>query len=67
MYKGGRQCLSLMRRMLVPSVALLMESLVVYYFVLLLVSDREMSARLEHRLVSDETGTGVDRKLEFIV
>ena len=25
-----------------------------------LVSDCEMSARLEHRVVSDETGTGVD-------
>jgi len=50
--------------MLVPIVALLMESIVVYYFVLLLVSDCEMSARLEQRVVSDETGTGVDQRLE---
>ena len=64
MYKRGRRCLSLKRRMLVPIVALLMESIVVYYFVLLLVSDCEMSARLEQRVVSDETGTGVDQRLE---
>jgi len=47
MYKGSRRCLSLMRRILVLVVALLMESLVTYYIVLLLVSDCEMSARLE--------------------
>ena len=48
-------------------VALLMESLVACYLVLLLVSDCEMSARLEQRVVSGETGTSVDRMLDFVV
>ena len=50
-------------------VALLMQAPVSYYFVLLLrsVSDCEMSARLEQRVVSGETGTNVDRRLDFVV
>jgi len=48
-------------------VALSMESLVAYCRVLLLVSDCEMFARLEQRLVSGVTSTGVDRRLDFVV
>ena len=48
-------------------VTLLMELLVAYYLVLLLVSDCEMFARLEHRVVSGETSTGVHRMLDFVV
>jgi len=56
-----------MRRILVLLVALLMESLVAYYLVLMLVSDCEWFARLEQRVVSGGTGTGVDRMLDFVV
>ena len=48
-------------------VAVLMESLVAFFLVLLLVSVCEMSARLEQRVVSDKTGTGMDRRLDFVV
>jgi len=48
-------------------VALLMESFVAHYFVLLLVSDCEMFARLEQKVISGETGTGVDLMLDFVV
>ena len=48
-------------------VALLMESFFAYYFVVLLVSDCEMFARLEQRVVSGETGTGADGMLDFVV
>jgi len=61
------RCLILMRRILVLLVALSMESLVAYCRVLLLVSDCEMFARLEQRLVSGVTSTGVDRRLDFVV
>jgi len=47
-------------------VALLMESFVAYYFVLLPVSDCEMFARLEQKVVFGETGTGVDLMLDFV-
>jgi len=56
-----------MRRILVLLVALLMESFVAYYLVLLLVSDCEMFARVEQRVISGETGTGVDQMLDFVV
>jgi len=56
-----------MRCILVLIVALLIELLVVFFLVLLLVSDYEMSARLEQRVVSDETGAGMDRRLDFVV
>ena len=59
--------MSLMRCILVLIVALLLELLVVFFLVLLLVSDYEMSARLEQRVVSDETGAGMDRRLDFVV
>jgi len=65
--KGSRRCLSLMRCILVLIVAVLMESLVAFFLVLLLVSVCEMSARLEQRVVSDKTGTGMDRRLDFVV
>ena len=67
MYEGSRPCLSLMRRIPVLIVALLMESLVAYYLVLLRVSDCEMSARLEQRVVSGATGTSIHRRLDFVV
>jgi len=47
-------------------VALLMASLFSYYLVLLLVSDCVISARLEQRVVSCETGISVDRVLDFV-
>jgi len=56
-----------MRRILVLVVALLMQSLFAYYLVLLLVSDCELPARLEQRVLSCETGTSVDRMLDFVV
>jgi len=64
-FKFLYRCLILMRRILVLLVTLLMELLVAYYLVLLLVSDCEMFARLEHRVVSGETSTGVNRMLLF--
>jgi len=67
LYKGGLRYLILIRRILVLLVALLMESFVAHYFVLLLVSDCEMFARLEQKVISGETGTGVDLMLDFVV
>jgi len=46
--------------------SLLVESLDAYCFVLLLVSDCEMSARLEWTVVSRETGTRVDQSLHLV-
>ena len=48
-------------------VALLMESLVVFFLVLQLVLDWKMSAKLELRVVSDERGKGVDQRLDFVM
>jgi len=48
-------------------VALLMESLVVFFLVLQLVLDWKMSAKLELRVVSDEWGKGVDQRLDFVM
>jgi len=56
-----------MRRIVVLIVALLMESLVVFFLVLQLVLDWKMSAKLELRVVSDEMGKGVDQKLDFVM
>ena len=67
LYKQNRRCLSLMRRIVVLIVALLMESLVVFFLVLQLVLDWKMSAKLELRVVSDEWGKGVDQRLDFVM
>jgi len=56
-----------MRRIVVLIVALLMESLVVFFLVLQLVLDWKMSAKLELRVVSDEWGKGVDQRLDFVM
>jgi len=56
-----------MRRIVVLIVALLMESLVVFFLVLQLVLDWKMSAKLELRVVSDERGKGVDQRLDFVM
>ena len=56
-----------MRRTLVLLIDLLMESRVACFLALLLVWDYEMFARLERRVISGETGTGVDQMPGFDV